>query len=260
MVVGIAGCGRMGRGMLTNLRRAGIAARGFDVRDLGTDVMTDATAFADGLTTLITVVRDVEQTDQVLFTDQGLALCPSLETLIVSSTLSPKYTRDLRHRVSDRIRLIDAPMSGAQVKADAGTLSFMLGGAAADLDRLQPLFDAMGRVSHRMGDFGAGMTAKVLNNLIAASSLAATRLALDWGRTAGLDPVDLVRLFDTSSGQTWISSGWTDIEFAQAGLEPDNSIAILAKDVEAALDAAPADAETALPDLLIRMVRQLQPF
>jgi len=68
--VGVAGCGRMGLPMLAALKHAGIDARGYDVRDLG--VETDVDTFAKGLQTLITVVRDADETDAVLFDDQAL--------------------------------------------------------------------------------------------------------------------------------------------------------------------------------------------
>jgi len=111
--IGVAGCGRMGLPMLQNLQAAGFNARGFDVCDVG--VGTDPDAFADGLTTLITVVRDADETDALLFDVQRLAHAPSLHTIIISSTLSPNFVKGLRNRVPPHIRLIDAPMSGAQL-------------------------------------------------------------------------------------------------------------------------------------------------
>jgi len=150
-------------------------------------------------------------------------------------------------------------MSGAEVKAKAGTLSFMLGGDAAALDRCAPLFNAMGAHAHRMGPFGAGMQAKVLNNLLAASNTAMTRLVLDWADEAGLDEAALLALIHTSSGQNWLASGFDEIEFARKGYAPGNSLGILKKDVESALDAAPEQADTRLPALLAQMVGQLKP-
>ncbi|MEJ6397191.1 NAD(P)-dependent oxidoreductase [Yoonia sp. 208BN28-4] len=257
-IVGIAGCGRMGAPMLASLRRAGIAARGFDVRD-GRGDGGPLADFTDGLTTLISVVRDTAETDALLFDDQALCDVPTLRTIIISSTLSPLYTKALRDRVPDHIALIDAPMSGAQVKAQAGTLSFMLGGNADDLAAQAHLFRAMGEDLHTMGAFGAGMTAKVLNNLLAASHTVMTRMVLDWADAAGIDESKLLALIAASSGQNWLASGFDTIEFARDGYADDNSIGILVKDVAAGLDMAPEGADTAIPDQIKSALRHLKP-
>ena len=254
-IIGVAGCGRMGMGMLRNLQAAGFNTRGFDLRPLD-GVGTDVDEFVDGLATLITVVRDIPETDALLFADQAvIAKAQDLERIIVSSTLSPVYVKALRRRIAGHIALIDAPMSGAQVKAEAGTLTFMTGGPA---DQVAPLLRAMGEHAHHMGGLGAGMTAKVLNNLLAASNTAMTRLVLDWADAEGLDEGKLLALIHTASGQNWLASGFEKIEFARDGYAADNTIGILAKDVASALDIAPDD-QIALPLAVQDSIRQLQP-
>jgi len=254
----------MGAPMLAALRHAGFAARGFDVRlsavtgCLAEFVTLNADAFAQHLKVLISVVRDISQTEQVLFGTQGFVQrAQDLDTIVISSTLSPKYIRGLRSRIPNRIALVDAPMSGAVVRAEQRNLSFMLGGAEADLDRLQPLFEAMGTSFHRMGGYGAGMSAKVLNNLLAASSTAMTRLVLHWADAQGIDEGKLLELIDASSGQNWFASGFQEIEFARDGFSDDNTIGILVKDIASALDAAPDGADTRLPKLVQDMIRGL---
>jgi len=244
----------MGLPMLRNLQAAGFNARGFDVRDVGVGMQRDI--FANGLVTLISVVRDADETDALLFNDQRMIDVSTLGTIIICSTLSPNYVKDLRSRVPQHIALIDAPMSGAQVKAQSGDLSFMLGGDTSDHD---DLFAAMGASFHHMGDLGAGMTAKVLNNLLAASNTAMTRLVLDWADAAGVDEGKLLTLINASSGQNWLASGFNDIEFARDGFEDDNTIGILVKDVAAALDNAPDDADQTLPIAVQAAIRALKP-
>ena len=259
-LTGIAGCGRMGAPMLAALRAAGLPARGYDFVPSDAPYITDDIAiFSEDLDTLITVVRDIDQTENVLFGDQNFAAIPSLIRIIISSTLSPRYVRDLRARIPSHIALIDAPMSGAQIAVQEARLSFMLGGDTADLDAAQPLFKAMGKHFHRMGDYGAGMQAKVLNNLLAASNTAMTRLVLDWADDAGLDTSALLDLIHTSSGQNWFASGFNSNEFARDGLEPDNTIAILVKGVASALDAAPIGADLSLPETVQRTIAALKP-
>lgn len=264
--IGLAGCGRMGQPMLEGLRAGDFDASGFDIKPPESygafaEAMTDdPNKFGKSLTILITVVRDIEQTNDVLFGRQNfVSLAKNLEYIVVSSTLSPRYVKALRDRIPGHIKLVDAPMSGATVAAKIGHLSFMLGGSNADLDALQPLFEAMGKSLHRMGSFGAGMTAKVLNNLLAASSTAMTRLVLDWADDLGLEEEKLLALMEQSSGQNWFASGFNDIEFARDGYALDNSIGILEKDVRSALNAAQSGADTALPEAVIEAIRALKP-
>lgn len=253
----------MGGPMLAALCRAGFDAHGFDLRPAaqfpGLPVTNDARSFAAGLRTLITVVRDADQTDEVLFGTQGFSRAPDLETIIISSTLSPRYVRALRDRVPPTTALVDAPMSGAAIAAEEARLSFMLGGASVDIDRLHPLFAAMGQHFHRMGAFGDGMAAKVLNNLLAASNTAMTRLVLDWADAQGIDEKRLLDLIQTSSGQNWLASGFHTIEFSRDGYDQENTIGILLKDVAAAMDAAPTGADLTLPQTIQSAIRALRP-
>lgn len=244
----------MGAGMLASMQAAGIKARGFDIRPreefgaLRGIVMDDASLFSVQLETLISVVRDIPQTEALLFDDQAMVHAPHLKRIVLCSTLSPRYVDALRDRIDPGIALIDAPMSGAQIAAEEARLTFMIGATQSDLDAILPLLYAMGTNFHHVGAYGAGMRAKVLNNLLAASHTAMTRLVLDWAGAQGLDPAQLLRLIETSSGQNWFASGFDQIEFSEDGYAPDNSIGVLVKDVDSALDAAPATADTALPD------------
>lgn len=250
----------MGLPMLAALQAAGVAVRGFDIVAKGhPDVTSDAETFAQDIDTLITVVRDEAQTGDVLFGRQGfVTAAPNLSRVIISSTLSPRYVRALRARIPADIALMDAPMSGAKVAAENARLTFMLGGKAADLDDAEGLFLAMGEKLHRMGPFGSGMQAKVLNNLLAASHTAMTRLVLDWSAQTELDEKALLDVINTSSGQNWFASGFDNIEFSRDGFAPDNTIGILVKDVAAAIDAAPAASDRVLPQTIMTQLRNLK--
>ncbi len=250
----------MGAPMLAALRSAGFEARGFDVRQTDDPhITTDPQAFAEGLTTLITVVRDIAQTHEVLFGAQGFAAIPGLKHILICSTLSPVYVTGLRDLVPEGVTLTDAPMSGAQIAAREARLTFMLGGTEDDIAPVRPLLQAMGTTLHPMGEFGAGMQAKVLNNLLAASSTAMTRLVLDWAQASGLDDKKLLNLIHSSSGQNWFASGGEDIEFFNDGMDPENTIGILIKDIDSALDAAPPGADTSLPRSVRDAIRSLKP-
>lgn len=247
MRIVVAGCGRMGLGMARALRAAGFDAKGFDVRPasefgaFAPHMLPGAEAARAHAEVLITVVRDIRQTEDLLFDSQALLRGSGrLRTLVISSTLSPKYVTALAGRVPAGLELIDAPMSGAQIAADERRLSFMLGGDDAALDRLMPAFRAMGTAHHRMGGFGAGMAAKVLNNFVAVATVAANRQAYDWAEALGLDRARLRALMHDSSGQTWFGSNFDSIEFARDGYDPENTVGILLKDVASALDGVDA--------------------
>ena len=151
-------------------------------------------------------------------------------------------------------------MSGASISAEEARLSFMLGGAEEVLDHLQPLFDAMGDKFHRMGPFGVGMTAKVLNNFCAASSTAATRTVLRWAERLGVNEDRLLAVLNDSSGQNWLASNFASVEFARDGYTPDNTVGILAKDLLSMFDALPEEEAEGLPSALLETIRNLKPI
>ncbi|MDA0230183.1 MAG: NAD(P)-dependent oxidoreductase [Proteobacteria bacterium] len=265
--IGVAGCGRMGAPMARALIRAGFDVAGLDVLPAASfgDLaprMTDAEGFAAGRRIILSVVRDAAQTEQLLFDDQALITRrPSaIDTVLICSTLSPRYIAELRSRIPAEIALIDAPMSGASVSAEEARLSFMLGGDEKLIDHLQPLFAAMGDKIHRLGPLGAGMTAKVLNNFCAASSVAATRTVLRWAKTLGVDEDRLLAVVNDSSGQNWLASNFNRIEFSRHGYTPENTLGILAKDLDSMMDALPPEEAEGLPTALISLIRDLKPW
>lgn len=258
--IAVAGCGRMGLGMLRGLKAGGFDTRGFDVRDIDEpDMLVDASALKRHGEVVFTVVRDAAETEALLFDEQALLVDnKTICMLVVCSTLSPRYLATVAARAPAHLTLIDAPMSGAEVAAREQRLSFMLGGEDAALDQVQPLLTAMGTSFHRMGAFGAGMSAKILNNLVAASSFAATRTALSWSDDLGLDQAGLLALMHDSSGQTWFGSNFDQIEFARDGYGDDNTIGILKKDVAAALDAVGGE-DHPLGAALMKVIGEMKP-
>ena len=256
----------MGLGMARAMARDGIDVKGFDIRpagefgDFADRMAPDIWDFAADRHVILSVVRDIAQTEELLFDDQAvLSRAPELRYLVICSTLSPRYFADLASRLPGGVALIDAPMSGAQVAADEARLSFMLGGDQSQIDELKPIFYAMGQHIHHMGATGAGMTAKVLNNFVAASSVTATRQALDWADDLGLDPAKLMALMHDSSGQTWFGSNFDRIEFARDGCNPANTLGILKKDVESCLDAIDPAQHAGLPQAIVDAVAALKP-
>lgn len=267
MKIGVAGCGRMGLGMARAMVRAGLDVTGFDVRpvsefgEFANRMAADPASFASDREVILTVVRDIAQTEALLFVDQAiLSKAPALKYLLVCSTLSPRYVATLRARVPSHITVIDAPMSGAQFKADSGELTFMLGGEDADLDLLEPMLSTMGSKIHRMGPPGAGITAKVLNNFVAGSATAGVRQALAWADDLGMDRMRLLSLMNDSSGMTWFGLNFEQIEFSRDGYDPENTIGILKKDLESCLDAVDPDTHEGFPTAVVSAIGGLKPI
>ncbi len=231
----------MGLPMAKRLHLAGFKVSGFDIRaitaeEAGSLPLCHASALCE-CEVLISVVRDVKETQDLCFATQnvyGTKRFPPI--LVVCSTLPPSYLHDLSQDLPASVTLIDAPMSGAPAAARAGDLTFMLGGERDCLDRLEPLFSAMGSQIVRAGEMGAGMTLKVLNNYVAASSVVAVRRVLQAAGNVGIEPSFLREVMSKSSGSTWFGNQFEKIDWAEEGYSVSNTIGILEKDVECALD------------------------
>ena len=257
----------MGQPMAECLLRDGFQVHGFDIRppsefgDFSVHLLSDA-AEIRGADILISVVRDADQTLALCFEQQGVYReAPYPSTLVVSSTLSPRFVRQLATRLPEDVALVDAPMSGAPFSARLGKLTFMLGGPEDRLDSLEPLFRSMGERLFRVGGAGAGMTLKVLNNYVAVSSVVAVRRVYDMARTLGVEVDALREVMSASSGATWYGDRFEEIEWAREGYDPENTIGILEKDLQAALDAvAEGRPDCELDRAMVAALKSLEPF
>lgn len=267
---GIAGCGTMGLPMAENLLRAGVDVVGFDVRpshEFGTfaeRMIADANAFADRVDTVIVVVRDIPQCNALLFDDQAILMgATPPKTVILSSTLSPRYILEVAKRAPAGITVLDAPMSGAPYRAREGTLTFMLGGAADAVQLLMPAFEIMGETIHHLGPTGAGAACKVANNLCAAASVVAVRHAMAAAAAYGIEARQFLDVMRTSSGSTWYGDNLEKIDWAREGYTPGNTMGILEKDVKSFIDAlqgVPSLEAGPFEDAVIAAIRDLEPL
>ncbi len=241
--IGVAGCGIMGLPMAKNLHKSGYDVFGYDVRpksafgDFSDRMLEDASTLAATCPIIFSVVRDWTQTKELCFGNKGLftgAVCP--EIFVISSTLSPKMVFRLRKSLPQETTLIDAPMSGAPFSAIDGTLTFMLGGDKDVIARLMPAFKAMGSEINHLGTLGQGMMCKVLNNMLAASSVVAVREILKAADALDFPRNRLLEVASSSSGATWFGDNLDKISWAKEGYSLVNTIGILEKDVTALID------------------------
>ena len=208
--IGFIGLGRMGLPMLRNLVAAGHTVRAFDVaegacseaREAGAAIVAtgpEAAAEAEFLISMVPTGRHVLDIHTGL--DGTLARLPDKALLIDCSTIAVAEARALHAAGHARgIAVLDAPVSGGVMGAQAGTLTFMVGGEAADLDRARPILQAMGRNVFHAGPAGNGQAAKVCNNLLAGISMIAVSEAYTLGKRLGLDPATMRDIVSTSTG------------------------------------------------------------
>lgn len=194
--VAVIGTGLMGGPMARNLARAGHRVTVFDnapdnARAVGEGsvVAASAAGAASGAGAVIVMVPNGPITEAVLFGEGGAAaaMAPGA-LLILMSSIGVGEAKDFAGRARAMgLRCVDAPVSGGTVAAKAGTLSIMAGGPEAEVAAARPLFDAMGTTVH-VGPNGAGALAKLVNQLLVASTIAAVSEALMLAEAGGADP------------------------------------------------------------------------
>ena len=196
--IGFIGTGIMGRHMAKHLQDGGHellfcphnTPTPEELLDAGGRDCTTHRELAEQSEVIITIVPDTPQVAEVLLGDDGVLAGLSQGKLVIDmSSISPIETRDFAAKVMTAGCLyLDAPVSGGEVGAKAGTLTIMVGGPQAAFDRAMPLFALMGKNITLVGDNGAGQTCKVANQIIVALNIEAVSEALLFASKAGVDP------------------------------------------------------------------------
>jgi len=201
-VVGVIGLGIMGAPMARNLLRAGFPLVVWNRTPQRADALVAAGAeraaspreVAERAAIAITMLSDSPDVAEVYRAADGvLAGAGPGDVLIDMSTIAPRVARELAAEAAARgAAMLDAPVSGGDVGAQEGTLSIMVGGDAAALERARPALEALGtRITH-VGASGAGQVVKACNQIVVALTLEALGEALVLGSKAGVDPAAIV--------------------------------------------------------------------
>ncbi|MFO8004183.1 NAD(P)-dependent oxidoreductase [Thioalkalivibrio sp.] len=196
--VGYIGLGIMGAPMVRNLLHGQVPVRVWARRpEQAQKLVVDGATLADGFEDLVASIRvlflNVSDTPDVesLMLDEGGILTharPGL-TVVDHSTIDPMRTRVIAERArAAGVAFVDAPVSGGERGAIDGTLTLMLGGEEADVERVRPLLRLVGKTLTRVGDSGAGQMAKACNQLIIGETLVAIGEAYALAEGAGVDP------------------------------------------------------------------------
>ena len=197
MKVGFIGLGIMGNPMAGHLidggheaylmSRSGVPQ---ELLDKGGNACETPRAVAETAEIIITMVPDTPDVSRVLFGENGVAEGLSAGKLVIDmSSIGPIETKDFAARINALgCDYIDAPVSGGEVGAKAGSLTIMIGAPEAAFERARPLFELMGQNITLVGGNGAGQTTKVANQIIVALNIEAVGEALLFASKAGADP------------------------------------------------------------------------
>lgn len=194
--LGFIGPGIMGQPMALNLLKAGHAvavygrtpARLAPLADAGAQVCASPADVAKVADIIFTCVSDTPDVEAVIFGDGGVVHGAKTGSVVVDmSTISANATRDFAKRLDARgIEMLDAPVSGGESGAIAGTLSIMVGGKEETFARVQPYFAAMGKNIVHVGANGAGQVAKSCNQIVVAVTIEAVAEAMLLAEKSGV--------------------------------------------------------------------------
>ena len=197
MAVGFIGLGLMGRPMALNLIKAGHRVHVWSRRresmqpllDAGAGDCASAAEVARRASITISMVADAPDVEQVTLGADGVADGAGAGHIHIDmSTIAPAAAQSIATRLAARgIIALDAPVSGGEPGAIAGTLTIMVGGDADACAHVQPLFEAMGKSITRIGEAGAGQVAKACNQIITGVGVASVAEALNFAARSGVD-------------------------------------------------------------------------
>ena len=214
MKVAFLGLGNMGLPMALNLIKAGYQVQGFDLvrdqldafKDGGGVSMQSAAEASTGVDVIISMLPASQHVQALYLGQSGLLAIANPKTLLIDcSTISPKVAQAVAASAKAKgFAMIDAPVSGGTAGAQAGTLTFMVGGDAVDLERARPLLEKMGKNIFHAGASGSGQTVKVCNNMVLGIQMLGTCEALRLGIANGMDPKVLSDIMSKSSGRNWV--------------------------------------------------------
>lgn len=212
--VGFAGLGTMGAAMAANLARAGFPltvwnrtpGRAAPLLELGAAEAPTPADLAAASDVVVTCLPDTPDVEALLLGELGIAAGARPGTLVIDcSTISPAGTRLFGARLAERgVRMVDAPVSGGSEGAQKGTLTIMVGGDPADVERARPVLAAMGRTITHMGPIGAGQTTKAVNQVIIAGVYLAVAEGIVLAVKSGLNPQAVVEALSGGVAGSWI--------------------------------------------------------
>jgi 3-hydroxyisobutyrate dehydrogenase len=252
--IGFIGLGNMGLPMALNLLKAGHQVEGVDVNGALVEKLVEAGGAAAGSVkvaasrgdVVITMLPAGRHVREVYLGPAGVIESANAGTLLIdSSTIDVESARVVAAAAEERgLPMVDAPVSGGVGGAQAGTLTFMVGGSENAFVRAQPILATMGKTIVHAGGSGNGQAAKICNNMILGVSMIAVSEAFVLAEKLGLDAQKLFDISSKSSGQCWSLTSYCPVPGpvpaspANRDYQAGFTAAMMLKDLKLAQDAA----------------------
>jgi 3-hydroxyisobutyrate dehydrogenase len=180
-----------------------------------------------------------------VYADDVIGHAPASAVLLDCSTIDVATARKVGEAaIAAGYDAVDAPVSGGIAAANAGTLTFMVGGTDAAFARAEPILAAMGKAVIHAGALGAGQAAKICNNMALGIHMIGTCEAFAMAQNLGLDPQRFYDIISVSSGQSWSVTSYCPVPGAgpqspaDNGYQPGFAAALMLKDLKLAMEAA----------------------
>jgi 3-hydroxyisobutyrate dehydrogenase len=247
--IGFIGTGTMGTPMAANLVKKGFAVTLHDAapgraaqvaRELGCAAAESLAGLA-ACEFVVTMLPDGKVVQEVLTRAEGQALLKVMQrgsVFIDMSSAEPMLTRETGAVLAQHgLTLVDAPVSGARMRAETGTLAIMIGCGSEDLlARVTPVLSAMGSQLFVLGGLGNGHAMKAINNIVAGATMIAVAEGLALGESFGLDPAKMVDVFNASTGRSFVTELVAKEHVITGRFATGFALGLLAKDVRIAAD------------------------
>ena len=252
MKIAFIGLGNMGGGMAANLAKAGHDVRAFDLSEealaraveAGCSRAASAAEAIAGAEAVVTMLPAGKHVASVYESEVFPNAAPGT-LLLDCSTIDVATARaNIEAATARGLVAVDAPVSGGIAAANAGTLTFMVGGTDAGFVRAEPILGLMGKAVIHAGDAGAGQAAKICNNMLLGASMVATCETLALAQKLGLDPQKFFDIASVSSGQCWSLTSYAPLPGVGPTTPADNdykggfAAALMLKDLRLAMEAA----------------------
>ncbi|MBI3960263.1 MAG: NAD(P)-dependent oxidoreductase [Chloroflexi bacterium] len=212
--IGFVGLGIMGRGMAHNLLKAGFSVRVWNRTASRAEALAEAGAIigsspadvAAHSDSIITCVSDTPDVQAVILGENGIIHGARSGSLVIDmSTISPQATIEIARQLNAvGVQMLDAPISGGSEGAVKGTLSIMIGGEAADVERAMPAFQAMGKTITHVGAQGAGQTVKLVNQILVVGNCLAMCEAMVFAQAGGVDLEKCLNAVTGGAAGSWM--------------------------------------------------------
>lgn len=247
--IGFIGLGIMGRPMCNNLLKAGYSLTVWNRSQPGIDEVVgygasagDSPADVAGKSdVIITIVGDSPDVEQVTLGANGILEGAGAGKIQIDmTTISPEVTREIAGKLAAKgMDMLDAPVSGGDAGAIAGTLSIMVGGKEEVFQRCQPVFQAMGKNIIYIGDHGAGQTTKLCNQIAVALHMLAGCEAIMLASKSGIDPQRMLDAISGGAAGSWMLNNLAP-RIIRRDFDPGFMIRWAQKDIRLVLQAAEA--------------------